>query len=255
MRHAGLGFCLLFALINAGTAAGQDKTALRGTVTDDEGRRIEGATLEILGTKLSATTTATGDFRFDQVPAGRYWIIARRIGYAPIRLTATLEAGIGRDLPIEMERIPERLSELTVLAHGGMSNHRYQDFFIRSHAAFGKFLTRDDLAKAKAFDLVAVIQRHLPGKTRFALERRTGDRRVGALYTLAGYSTAEFSSSSTCGPAISVNGATPRAGVALTDFSLDQVEAVEVYRRGSWVPTEFAYRETSGCGLVVIWTR
>lgn len=276
MRSAVGGFiAVLITLGSVGAATAQEKVAaLAGNVKDDEGRNLEGATVEILGTKLTATTGEGGEFRFDNVRAGRYWILVRRIGFAPIRLTATLAAGDVRQVPLELERIPQRLSELAVLAHGGMSQRRYQDFLSRSHAAFGTFLTRDDLARTNAHDLVAVVQRHLPGKTRYTLERRTGDadfqggrlyRRVGSgrLYARdelgffyhVGSSALDVYHNPNCTPAISINGSTPWPGVALTDFGIEDVEAVEVYRRGSWVPTEFAYRDSSGCGLVVLWTK
>jgi hypothetical protein len=261
---------LLLGTVSLGA---QEKTALvRGVVSDDEGRHLGGVSIEVLGTKLAVTTAEDGVFRFERVPAGRYWIVVRRIGYAPVRLTATLLPGLERDLPIELERVPQRLSELTVLSHGGMSKYRYQDFFTRSHSAFGTFLTRDDLAQSRAYDLVSLVQRQMPGKTRFALEQRTGGdgyaggrlyRRGGYLYgrdefglfVPVGTSALGLYHSPNCAPGISVNGATPWPGVSLLDFDLEQVEALEIYRRGSWVPTEFSYRETSGCGLVVVWTK
>ncbi len=268
-----IGFAVL-GLAMAGSVGAQERVvAVTGVIHDEEGRALDGATIELLGTRLKATTGDNGKFRFEGVPPGRYWIVARRIGYAPIRMTATVTAGVARDLPIELERVPQRLSELTVLSHGGMSRYRYQDFFSRSRSAFGTFLTRDDIVQARGTDLVAVVQRYLPGKTRFALERRTGDsylggrlyRRFGSRLVYrrdelgsffpVGTSAVDVYHNPNCGPAISINGSTPWPGASLTDWQLEDVEALEVYRRGSWVPTEFAYRESSGCGLVVIWTR
>ena len=259
----------------AGTAVGQDKTAVvRGVVRDDEGRPVDGASVEVLGTRLLATTGDNGGFRLAAVPSGRYWIVVRRIGFAPIRMTTTVAAGRDREIAIDLERAPQRLSELTVLAHGGMSKPRYQDFFIRSRSAFGAFLTRDDIAQTRGSDVVSVVQRYLPGRTRFALEHRSGSdlysggrlyRRFGSSLVYAqdglgsfypaGTSALAVFNNPNCGPAISINGSTPWPGASLTDFQLDQVEALEIYRRGSWVPTEFAYREGSGCGLVVVWTK
>lgn len=275
MRAVVVGLVAVGVLVDARTVAAQDKDArVVGVVKDEEGRGLDGATIEILGTKRSATSKEGGDFAFDRVPAGRHWVVARRIGYAPIRLTLTLESGRTRQLTLALEKVPQRLSELTVVAHGGMSAYRHQDFLSRSRSAFGTFLTRDDLNRIGGHDVVAVVQRHLPGKTRFTLERRTGDsdlfggrlyRRLGSgkLYArdelgflhAVGNSWVDGYHNPNCTPSISVNGATPWGGVSLIDFDLEQLEAIEIYRRGRWVPTEFAYRESSGCGLVVLWTK
>lgn len=259
-------------LVAASTpAAGQaPRATVRGTITAEGGRPLDGASVEILGTKFSQTTEAAGGYRFDGVPAGRYWVLVRRIGYAPICLTATLAEGESRELPVTLERLPQKLDELTVLADGGMSRHRYQDFWARSHSAFGKFLTRDDIAAAPG-DLISIVQRHLPGRTRWTLEQRAGGpvgiMGPGRLVRRGGYyidydgsfvpvsRALSASFNPDCPPAISVNGSSPWPGISLADFDREQVEALEVYRRGSWVPTEFAYREELGCGLVVVWLK
>jgi len=276
MRAGGGKLLFVVGLVlGARGAVAQDRDAqVIGTVADGEGRGLDGATIEILGTKLSATSGENGRFRFGPVRPGRYWILARRVGYAPIRMTATLQDGQTRALSLTLEKIPQRLSELTVLAHGGMSGYRHQDFLARSRSAFGTFLTRDDLDRIGGHDLVSVVQRYLPGKTRYTLERRTGEtdlfggrlyRRLGSgrlyardelgFFHSVGSSWVDAYYNPNCTPSISVNGATPWAGVSLIDFDVDRLEAIEVYRRGRWVPTEFAYRESSGCGLVVLWTK
>lgn len=262
---------LVLLVAAAGLAAAQSPAAsLRGTLTATDGRPLDGATIEVLGTKVRFTTASGGVYRLDGVPAGRHWILIRRIGYAPVRLTATLGAGEVRVLPVSLEPLPTRLAELTVLAEGGMSRHRYQDFDTRSHSAFGKFLTRDDISRVPG-DLIDIVQRHLPGRTRFTLEQRYGAAgdllTMGRLVRRGGYYVADDGTwlptgrsvgttfHPDCTPAISVNGSTPWPGISLADFDREQVEALEVYRRGSWVPTEFAYRESLGCGLVVVWLR
>jgi len=190
MRAGGGKLLFVVGLVlGARGAVAQDRDAqVIGTVADGEGRGLDGATIEILGTKLSATSGENGRFRFGPVRPGRYWILARRVGYAPIRMTATLQDGQTRALSLTLEKIPQRLSELTVLAHGGMSGYRHQDFLARSRSAFGTFLTRDDLDRIGGHDLVSVVQRYLPGKTRYTLERRTGETDLfgGRLYRRLG---------------------------------------------------------------------
>src|SRR5262245_28751716 len=70
---------LLMAIPGAGSAQ-QRAAVIGGAVRDGDGRPLDGASIEILGTKFKATTGEAGTYRFEQVPAGRYWILARRIG-------------------------------------------------------------------------------------------------------------------------------------------------------------------------------
>ena len=240
------GIMVLAAL--AGTAPGTQaqSASVSGIIRDQDGRALEGASIEILGTGFRATTTAPGTYRFTGVPAGQYWLLARRSGYAPIRITATVAAGTDRELPFDLERLPRNVSELTMLADGGMSRHWYQDFVARSHASFGSFLTRDDIV-ADSGDLVRIAQRHLPGRSRYTLEQRLGSGFIPARGRLARLANAN------CTPAVSFNGARPEPGLSVADFDRDQVEALEIYPRGNRVPTEFAYSQRTGCGLIVVW--
>ena len=264
---------LLLALaLAAGLGAAPPLTAqkppahIRGVVKDTESRPLEGATIEVLGEKIRSQSNADGAFRIDSVPAGRYWLTIRRIGYIPLQLTMTLDPDSTRDLPIEMERKPTRLSEIAVTGDA-MSKYRYQDFYWRSKTAFGRFLTRDDLAKTRAFDLIDVVQRYLPGRTRFVLEQRSwfdpspglgnvSYAGTGAFGSLNGFGSREPFSNLNCAPATSINGGMPWPGASLADFQLDDVEAVEVYRKSNWVPIGFDVSgRTTGCGLVVLWLK
>lgn len=258
----GMSLLILGSLAVASPGAAQDQPArISGVVRDDEGRPLEGASVEVLGTRARALTGPDGAFRLE-VRAGRHWVLARSIGHAPVRVSATLEAGATRTLPLELERLPQRLSELSVLADIGATRSRYFDFRLRSVSAFGTFLTRDDLDRMKPFDLISAVQRYLPGRTRFALEQRFGNDLLsgGRLFRRNSFGDGLFFNAAravpaNCPPSISINGAVPWAGVSLRDYSLDEVEAIEIYRRGSWVPTEFALRDEGGCGLVVVWLR
>jgi hypothetical protein len=252
-------------------AAAQTKGAtIAGEVRSADGRPLDGASVDILGSAFRITTADHGTFRFAGVPAGRYWILVRRIGFTPLRISATLGDGDNRFLPLSLAGLPQHLSEIRVMAEDGMSRERYQDFFRRAHTSFGKFLTRDDLA-ALPGDLVAIAQRFMPGKSRLALEQHFGAagdlsagfaERLGGIYggddgsslPFAGRALATFANAN-CTPGVSVNGDAPIPGLSVSDFDRERVEALEIYRRGSVVPTEFAYRNTTGCGLIVVWLR
>ena len=223
-------------------------TTFRGIVTSDS-HRLPGATVAILGTKESRVTSDSGAFEFTGLSAGRYWISVRRIGYRPSSFTATLEADSARSVEVVLESVPYRLKDVEVSADV-FDRYRFYDFVQRSRSAWGRFLTRDDIRRVNPVDLVELVHRYLPFHSRWALTQ-------SSWFDPGPSNAASWTSASAigrhCTPGISINGSTPWPGASVADYPIDEVEAVEVYRRPGWVPIEFA--RASGCGLVVIWTK
>jgi hypothetical protein len=260
-RSAVIGFAVGLAAGMPLTAPAQDRTAtLVGSVRDVDDRPLEDATIEVMGTGARSVTREGGRYRVTGIPPGQRWILVRRDGYAPTRASLTLEEDGRRELRFELKPLPRGSSEDAVLADLGMNRARWQDFVQRSQSAFGTFLTRDELAHSSD-DLIDLVRRYLPGRSRLALERRSTDAGVGPgrLLRRTNRSLALANrpyEGGGCTPAISLNGSPPSLGATLADFERDQVEALEIYRRGSWSPTEFAYRDrAAGCGLIVVWLR
>ncbi len=249
-RPAWVEATLLAFVVALPVAAQKPKpvATVSGSVTDGT-HPLGQATVELLGTKLVRLTSGDGRFQFDSLKPGPYWIKVRRIGFAPTALTATLLADQPRNLQIRLEAIGYQLPDLEV--PGGMTETRFAEFRWRKATAWGKFLTRDDIARIRPFDLVDLVQRNLPYTTRFLLEG-------GEAFEISGgplYESDRWRRPAPlrrpCAPAVSVQGGTP--GYSLRDFGLEDVEAVEVYR-GNHVPVEFG-RRWDRCGLVVLWLR
>jgi iron complex outermembrane receptor protein len=80
-------------ILSAAAAAG---ASLGGTVVDQQGRAVPGATItlySLTGTAGTTTSTATGTYRFEGLPDGNYLLRAEATGFAPylaenIRLAA-----------------------------------------------------------------------------------------------------------------------------------------------------------------------
>jgi hypothetical protein len=234
-------------LIVAPLSAQPRPARISGVVTDGV-RPLAEATVEIFGIKGARLTDSTGRFQFDSLRAGPYWLGVRRIGYAPITFTATLIAGATKRLEIQLQVAPYQLPELSVA--GGMTNFRHAEFTWRKRGEWGRFYTRDDIARLRPFDLVDLVLRGLPGRSRFDLEQINW-----AAPAMPGYGGASWGyGSAGCPPAISRNGSTPWPGISLRDYELDEIEAVEVYR-SRYVPLQFQNRGSGGCGLVVLWVR
>lgn len=63
---------------------------LRGSVTDTAGRPLAGTVVRLADLNLSVVVPADGGFQFAAVPAGRYTVIAYRVGFAPVVRTVTV---------------------------------------------------------------------------------------------------------------------------------------------------------------------
>ena len=253
---------VLGLLVLASTATAQTSKpskplpVLRGAIQDTAGRPLDGALIEIMGLKRRMFTPSSGAFRFDDVKPGKYWVVARRIGYTPLQTALTFRPGDDREIVFQLDPLPHVLPEELVKGDDAAWQRRYGDFVGRSRGAFGNFLTRDDIERARPQYLGDAIRRHMPFTSSEAFftpafadfdRTFTGFRRGGRLSTRAAISRG-------CPPLVSVNGGTPSGVWAVNDFRPEDVEAVEVYRGNRMMPAEFATWGTE-CGLVVVWTR
>ena len=248
MRFRSMTLALAMASVGATIQAQAPRPArplpvIRGEVQDTLGTALAGAQVEILGTDRSVTTSARGAYRLEQIPPGRYWVIAKRIGYAPLRAALTFQIGDDREIVFQLEPLPQVLPEEVVSAADLRWQQRYRDFLWRSRSGPGRFLTRDDLRKDQRSFLDEVVGRYLvfgrfdPSVSAFSIGRGAG----GA----SGHS---------CSPMVSLNGSTPLGGWTLGDFRTEDVEAVEIYSWSRSFPIEFQHWQ-GRCGLVVVWTR
>ena len=248
MRFRSITLGLAMACLGGTSQAQAPKPAkplpvIRGEVQDTSGAGLAGAQVEILGTDRSVTTSAKGGYRLEQIPPGRYWVLARRIGYAPLRAALTFNAGDNREIVFQLEPLPHVLPEEVVTAADLRWQQRYRDFLWRSRSGPGRFLTRDDLKKDQRAFLDEVVSRYLvfgrfdPSVSAFSIGRGAGP-----------------SASRSCNPMVSLNGNTPLGGWTLRDFQTEDVEAVEIYSWSRSFPIEFQQWQ-GRCGLVVVWTR
>ena len=104
-----LGWVLCAALLASGAWA-QSKTtaALTGTVTDDSGAAVPGASVEIsspalIGGARSTTTEASGRFRFPEIAPGIYSVSVALDGFQPVRVEGvTLVTGASQDIKVQL---------------------------------------------------------------------------------------------------------------------------------------------------------
>jgi len=89
-------FAALLLLLGAAwlPAAAQTQTgAVRGTVTDANGRALGGALVQVDDARSGAATDRDGTFRIASVSAGSHRLTIRYIGYEPATVSVTVTAG------------------------------------------------------------------------------------------------------------------------------------------------------------------
>jgi outer membrane receptor protein involved in Fe transport len=74
---------------------------LSGRVVDREGHPLVGATVVVVELHRVASTRTDGRFRFAGIPAGRYTLTVRGLGFAPLALQVTVSGATTRDVALE----------------------------------------------------------------------------------------------------------------------------------------------------------
>jgi Fe(3+) dicitrate transport protein len=85
-------FALLTALSSLATAHAQTG-GVAGSVVDDAGRPVVGASVALIGTPHGATADVDGRFTLSDVPAGPYTLVGTSVGYTERRVPVAVRAG------------------------------------------------------------------------------------------------------------------------------------------------------------------
>lgn len=171
------------SVIDAGTGAPIDGATVAVSVAGGFGvlsaQRSGASALALANT---ATTPASGVYRFAELPAGAYQLRIQRLGYAPATITVELgEAGASR-VSVGLVVAPVRLRAIEVRARGpragpddaaaGALDERISLARARQHEFLStdtRELTTEDLAESATLggrDVLRALQR-LPGVTQF----------------------------------------------------------------------------------------
>ena len=104
---------LLITLVSAGMANAQTK--LTGTIKDNRGRIIIGASIAVKGSYDGGVTDSTGHFSFKTFEKGQQVIVASNIGYKSAEQTITLDKDV-LDLQFNLKEEVNELKAVTVTA-------------------------------------------------------------------------------------------------------------------------------------------
>jgi hypothetical protein len=129
-----------------------------GTVADTGLRAIGGANVSFAGTSLRVSADSSGRFQIVHVPAGRFVMIARNIGYRPT--TSLVDVRDGDTLRLAFTLEPTTAQELaTVVVTERQLSMKLREFEDRRKLGFGEFFTTADLEKMNAVGISDVLRR------------------------------------------------------------------------------------------------
>ncbi len=249
----------------AGLAGAQEPTGrIVGTVTDSAtGRPLAGAQASLLGTAQTATTSMEGRFEFLGVPAGRYVVHVRSVGYGGATLEANLAAGAVEEFAVGLTAVSVVLPEVVVEGEAQpiRVSPSLQGFYRRAAGGFGYFLKREDIERLNPTETSELL-RTVPGieVTRQGGNWESSIRSAETPLTMADGQATE------CPVHVYVNG--HMVPTALDAFNFNpgaidlvrpqDVEGIEVYRRRTEIPHQFMRSGSFGqppCAVILIWTR
>lgn len=114
MKNLWTAGVLACVLLEAGDAAAQDAFVLEGRLVEQaDGAPIRGATVELPG-RPPIQSGESGDFRFENVPRGRYTLNVEALGYEPVAIELILQSDT--TVRIEMSVRPVALDSVEARA-------------------------------------------------------------------------------------------------------------------------------------------
>lgn len=114
MRHILLFPCLFLFCFSA---PAQQGGTIQGTVSVRTGGQVHDATVVLLPGRKTVQTGPDGSFSFENLPAGRYEVVAHQHAFAEARRTVELTAGAAVKVDFTLDFAPVR-QEITVTATG-----------------------------------------------------------------------------------------------------------------------------------------
>lgn len=214
---------------------------LSGIVRNESGQPVTDAILEVWHTGITGRTDASGRFEIASLPVGTHALEVRRIGFAPQQLPVHLASRSPTSVDVVLEK-PVRMLDAVRVTARTLYSRRQSEIEQRRRRGFGHFIMREELERSAASRVTDVLRR-VPGVR---------------VYTAQGSDVVTFARgdnmSGPCRPTVFMDGHRLGSGEDI-DFlaSVNSLEAIEVYTSGTQAPVEFW--STSGCGVIVLWTR
>lgn len=216
-----------------------NRAVIYGRAIDTTGRPVMGVHIELVGSRKAAVTDDDGLFVLRDLSPDLYIINAKRLGFEARMFDVRVSGGEIVQLGIELERQPQmlevvRVDEVAFKPQRLAYTTKFDDFYFRREKGTGTFFDRTDLESSAAHDIYDLL-RQVPGMRVLA----SGWEKVVQM--------------SACpSPWIYFDGVKTSHGLhGINDMRLDDIEAIEVYRSSTALPTA----AKGGCGAIFFWFR
>ena len=250
------------ALVVATPASAQH--TLRGRAVDTTGTGIPGVEIVLAEAGRRSVTDSGGRYTVTGIPMGRYEVVLRRLGYAPVVVFRSFMGDTGTTaLTVELRREAVVLPEVETKAKGPEAVPvKLRGWAQRRELNVGGKFWDDSLLRTKEYQRLPEV---LQGVSGVRIVRAMGKRFLATGGGRAGNSPRGGTGGRPIDPRI------PRACYAevyvdgiklgfayeppnLDDYPVHQIQAMEFYRSTSEIPVEFNSMG-SACGVLAIWTR
>lgn len=241
-RLSGAVVTVMAALAWAGSLAPCGAQVVRGRVVDaSTGEPVAAAEVRLAGTggeaghSLSGLTGELGLFTIEVGRQGLFELTVHRIGYDSTAVQRLLVSGDLTYLDIRLAPVAVALAPLTVVARAEVPFLEDRGFYHRQRTGLGTFLTPEDIAR------------------RPALETSELFRRVAGLVITRGQVRLARGAGlgRPCPLRVMLDGV--RFNGDIDTIPVQAIDAIEVYKGPATTPPQ--WRDTSGCGALVIWTK
>ena len=259
----GLGAAVMQSpALHAQRATGRSPGAvIEGVVTDTALVALQDVAVTILGTSLLVRTGPNGRFLVSVERAGRYFLIARRVGFQPLSTELQVVVSDTLRLALSLERVVTELKAVTVEAPH--LSPRMAEFEERRRLGVGQFMSQAEIEKRNSILATELLRT-------FTSVRLKG---VGGSLGSPGYYAVSLREGGTplkkqlkqvpgdsgfqgqCLMQVVVDGI-----AQYTPYNLDQlpppmeIAGIEVYSGPATIPLQFKGFDRN-CGVIMVWTR
>lgn len=229
-------------------AVQSDPTArVAGEVVDREsGEAVVGASLRLSGTELRTSSDSGGQFLFPAVPLGSHELVVDHLAYETVRDSLHVEdEGARYEVTVRMDAYVVELAPIEVrVVRPGPLEEVHDRLELSRRLGTGSVFDRRDIEQSGA-QHVTTLLRTVPGV------------RMQPVPGRAGAQSLRVHARNDCPPSFYVDGMRLPLDEGSVDdvVTLGSVETLEVYRRLSQLPGEYADEQAQQCGAVAIWSR
>jgi hypothetical protein len=241
---------LVLQLLCATTSSAQRPALLQLMVVDGEsGAPISGVQVAVDGGRMGALSGPEGMVELSVTAGDSVVLELRSVGYASRGLTAFPTAGQPLLITVPLELAPVPLAPVSVEIDATPRSRDVREFYARARRGVGQYITRAEIEERHLRDLNDLF-RTLPGIT--LSNTAFGDKPMMESKT----SMMPERGGGECSVQYFLDGTpiSPPEGAVGFDVDLDEVEGIEIYRRGAGVPARFQ-RQHGSCGVILIWKR